>query len=136
MVAYNYKKQFAGAVESQSKKHTIRQNGKRLHAKPGQMIQHYVGMRTKSCEKIIDDTECVGSFPIEIYINENTGKCHAIHIKDFLLPSEHYERFAREDGFRNLDDFVFFFGPGLFEGTLICWDASSIAMEFATGESN
>lgn len=53
MAAYNFKSQFVPKIESGEKTQTVRRIGKRVHAKPGQPVQLYTGMRTKKCRKII-----------------------------------------------------------------------------------
>jgi hypothetical protein len=57
MVAYGFKWQFASPIRDGIKRHTIRLPRKR-HARPGEALQLYVGMRTKSCFKIMDDPVC------------------------------------------------------------------------------
>ena len=54
MVAYNFQKQFADAVERGEKRQTIRaprRDGR--HAKVGDKLQLYTGMRTKQCGMIV-----------------------------------------------------------------------------------
>lgn len=41
------------------KRQTIRANGRRRHARPGEALQHYHGMRTTKCFKI-GDARCKG----------------------------------------------------------------------------
>lgn len=57
MVAYSFQKQFVPAIRSGQKRQTIRADRKR-HARPGEALQLYAGMRTKGCFKIIDDPVC------------------------------------------------------------------------------
>lgn len=57
MPALNYKKQFVPMVKEGSKRQSIRAFRNSLF-KPGQMLMHYYGMRTKHCTKIIEDTVC------------------------------------------------------------------------------
>lgn len=71
MVAYNFQSRFAGPIKRGEKSHTIRKNGKRRHARPGEPLQLYTGMRTKSCKKIIvKDPVCVFCKTIRIYIGD------------------------------------------------------------------
>lgn len=73
MVAYNFQSRFAGPIKRGEKSHTIRKNGKRRHARPGEPLQLYTGMRTKSCKKIVaKDPVCVFCKTIRIYIGEST----------------------------------------------------------------
>lgn len=59
MVAYNFQPQFISKIESGQKHSTIRLPRKNGHAKVGDKVQLYVGMRTKNCRKIIPDSMCV-----------------------------------------------------------------------------
>lgn len=59
MTAYSFQKQFIGPIQAGSKLQTIRQVGKRRHAKVGHQLQLYSGMRTIYCRKIIDDVPCL-----------------------------------------------------------------------------
>ena len=52
MVAYNFKKRFAEAVESGRKRQTIRAGAPRC--KVGDALQLYTGQRTKGCRKLRD----------------------------------------------------------------------------------
>jgi len=49
VVALNFSPQFAGMVEVGRKKQTIREKAR---AKPGDMLQLYVGQRTKECRRL------------------------------------------------------------------------------------
>lgn len=101
MVAYSFQKQFAPKIIDRSKTHTIRGPRKR-HAKPGENLQLYTGMRTKHCRKIIDDPVCTFVSPIritfassriiDIWFGPAGGDQH-----DILL--DHYDEFAKMDGF-------------------------------------
>lgn len=51
MVAFNFKKQFSGDVESGKKLQTIREKAR---AKAGDKLQLYTGMRSPSCRKLRD----------------------------------------------------------------------------------
>jgi hypothetical protein len=52
MVAYSFHKRFVSLIQSGIKRHTIRPHRKR-HARPGEALQLYTGMRTKACMKIL-----------------------------------------------------------------------------------
>lgn len=118
MVAYNFKSQFAEAVEDGKKRQTIRANGKRHHAKPGQRLQLYTGMRTKGCRKLLD-TECKKSLPVTIKESEWGDAVvflNGVHVNAL--------RIAEADGFKSIKSMLDFFREthGLpFEGTLIMW---------------
>ena len=123
MVAYNFQQQFEPAIASGLKTRTIRRNGKRLHATRGDLLQLYVGMRTKACRKIlVRDPVCVDFYKLTMEIDlESIG---AILIDGLGVRS--IDRFAKSDGFKNAKDmhafWLQFHGPGRFVGTLIEWE--------------
>lgn len=57
MVAYSFNRRFVQAIESGIKSQTIRAP-RRRHARPGERLQLYTGMRTKACRLIRDDVVC------------------------------------------------------------------------------
>ena len=66
MVAFNFKAQFADAVERGVKRQTIRairKDGRVPHI--GSALQLYTGMRTKNCRKL-KDAVCTNVWPITI----------------------------------------------------------------------
>lgn len=122
MVAYNFQMRFAGAIESRRKRHTIRKNGRRRHARAGESIQLYTGMRTRSCRKLIDpDPICDGAFPVEIVVDVEALR--SVMVGGVAVRS--LDAFARSDGFKSAADmhafWLDFHGVGLFQGTLIEW---------------
>ena len=130
MVAYNFQQQFAPAVKSGEKLQTIRALGKRRHAKSGDYLQLYTGMRTKSCRKLLDSI-CISSEPIGISGDMQVfvgGAGETIKI----LPIEEVEKLAIADGFDSAEAFFTFFGRmhGLpFLGVLIKWKFPNSAAE-------
>jgi hypothetical protein len=100
MVAYNFQKQFVEPIRSREKTHTIRKNSKRRHAVEGDAIQLYTGMRTKSCQKIIEpDPVCVGSLPVWFDIGKHGFR--SIRVGGSVRIDDLNE-FAISDGFANL----------------------------------
>mgnify|MGYP001944289027 CR=1 FL=1 len=99
MVAYSCQKQFAPDIQSGVKTHTIRGQRKR-HARVGEQLQLYSGMRTKHCFKIMPDPVCTFVEPIWITLAE--GEIIMIWIghgqADEILRRD-FDRFARLDGF-------------------------------------
>lgn len=71
MVAYSFKKQFAPKILDGTKRGTIRAERKR-HARPGEPLQLYTGMRTKACHLIARAT-CVDVVPIQIDLSQRGG---------------------------------------------------------------
>lgn len=115
MVAYNFQKRFALKVESREKRQTIRPKGKRRHARPGDALQLYTGMRTKGCRKLLDAT-CKAAEPVVI---NPSGE---IYISEGLVTNPIVT--AKRDGFETVEEFIAFFRDthGLpFEGVLVRW---------------
>lgn len=127
MVAYNFRPNFVSLIWEGKKCQTIRahRKGNARHARPGEPIQLYRGMRTKACQKIITPDPIVTSVEnIEILIT-------ALPVASARFP-DHQKApwiitndFARADGFMGADHFTQWWrkthGPGLFEGVLIKW---------------
>ena len=137
MVAYSFKAMFAPQIEARTKLQTVRGN-RRRHARPGEPIQLYAGMRTRYCRKLVTpDPVCFRVRPITIDV---TGLISAgiasIEIGGRFLAFEEIERFARADGFapeylggtsaRENMGAVWRanHGTGRFEGALIEWGAA------------
>ena len=115
MVAYSFQGRFADAVQRGEKRQTIRANGKRRHAKPGDKLQLYTGMRTKACRKL-RDAICDDACPILIDHNGVT----TFHPQEFLNP----DMIAKMDGFASWEEMRQWFETthGLpFSGVMIRW---------------
>ncbi|CAM5764657.1 hypothetical protein [Bosea minatitlanensis] len=134
MVAYSFNRRFAEAIAichpftGIVKRQTIRAPRKR-HARPGETLQLYQGMRTKHCRKIIPDPVCVDIRPVELFIEQSyvrfldTGLAFGMTA---LL-----DDFARQDGFLDWADLQAFWRaahpapvglPPAFSGMLIRWE--------------
>jgi hypothetical protein len=125
MVAYSFKARFAEPILAGTKRQTIRATGKRRHAKAGDALQLYVGMRTKHCRKIIPDTTCVETAPITILFDDEDDEAEGVILPGFGFPGG-LEGFARSDGFASWAELKAFWRenhPGVdqFEGVLIRW---------------
>lgn len=131
MVAYSFKKQFVAPIREgllvppmratlYPKRQTIRA-GRKRHARPGEELQLYCGMRTKGCF-LIGRARCVSAEPIELC----WGAVHAtVHFESGgrRLTNE----FARADGFKNIDDMRRFWEAehpdvDTFRGVLVRWE--------------
>ncbi|SLN36760.1 hypothetical protein AQS8620_01317 [Aquimixticola soesokkakensis] len=66
MVAYNFLPEFSAAIQAGEKWSTIRPNGKRAHARAGQELQLYTGMRSPRCALLLR-VPCAAAMPIEIH---------------------------------------------------------------------
>lgn len=143
MVAYSFNKIFADQVSSQTKRQTVRADRKR-HARPGEAVQLYHGMRTRACRKLVDpDPVCSAVRTVEIVTTVLIEDMIAsIWIDGLPLRSDEIEAFARADGFDvdavgdwrwkctghrgsarwNMGHFwMTTHGAGRFEGVLIEW---------------
>ena len=117
MVAYNFQARFAPMVEDGRKRQTIRalrKDGR--HAKVGDALQLYTGMRTKACRKLVDpDPTCVSASPVVIDENGIAGP-NLVGIAP--------DQFALDDGFSCFDEMRAWLREthGLpFHGVLIDW---------------
>lgn len=121
MVAINFKAQFADAVASGEKRQTIRKRGKQT-PQPGQMLQLYTGMRTKSC-MWLRETPCLTVQEVVITDNSLINELVLTLDGERLLFTE-ARAIALADGFDSLASMRDFFKDlyGLpFEGVLIRW---------------
>ena len=62
MVAYSFKERFVDPIRAGTKLHTVRAARKR-HARPGEGLQLYAGMRTKNC-RLIAMKDCAATLRI------------------------------------------------------------------------
>ena len=130
MPAFNFSAQFADAVDYGDKRQTIRAPRKdgRAHAKVGDTLALYTGMRTKSCRLLLR-ARCTRIDQVRIeatcmYLN---GQVLFSAILDRDGPLTDNE-FARADGFEGFTDMANWFREthGLpFTGILICWQNDS-----------
>lgn len=120
MVAYSFHKRFADLVAAGHKRQTIRAHRKR-HARPGEPVQLYTGMRTRHCRKLISpDPICVSVRNIGIDV---AGAMFALESDGFEPITE---AFALADGFQNIDAMLAFWrqnhGAEMFHGVMIQWE--------------
>lgn len=122
MVAYSFNRRFAAQIADGSKTHTIRAD-RRRHARPGERLQLFTGMRSTNCVKIIPDPLCLKVEPIRLEMDQE-GKISVVEIDG--LPVEDVHDFALRDGFESLADMSGFWvmSHGLlreFRGVIIGW---------------
>lgn len=136
MTAYSFKKQFVAPVRVglgirvdhepgdahvyHPKRQTIRADRKR-HARVGEELQLYCGMRTKHCF-LIGRSRCTAVSRIIIWTSTM-----AIMIAGKLLTARQIGAFVKADGFASVHDMNQFWNenhPGVdkFEGVLIEWE--------------
>lgn len=123
MVAINFMPQFAEAVEDGSKRQTIRANAR---CKPGDRLQLYTGMRTKTCRKLMDAI-CIRVRPVMIDSTDmeldGTRLIAGNALRD--EPDDRDNDFAEKDGFKSFMDMADWFrkthGDLPFHGFVIEW---------------
>lgn len=119
MVAYNFQGRFADLVASGRKAQTIRAPRKDgRHAKVGDALQLYTGMRTRQCRKL-RNAVCQDVCDIRLEANRILT-CKPQE----LLALHDLDQFARHDGFANWSEMREWFAGthGLpFRGVLIRW---------------
>lgn len=100
MVAYSFAPQFIAPIEARTKLQTVRGH-RRRHARVGEPIQLYTGMRTKQCRKLVDpDPICIRVWDIRIAVDAaECRKIGAITLEGTLLTQPEMEAFAQSDGF-------------------------------------
>lgn len=121
MVAYSFKARFIAPIQDRTKRQTIRNTRKR-HARVGETLQLYSGMRTKFC-KLIGTAKCIGVSDIRLDFDERRVE----HASGHALTTEaETDAFAQTDGFadwRAMEAFWAKEHPGVrqFSGVLIVW---------------
>jgi len=133
MVAYSFNKRFAEPIASGHpatgivKRQTIRAPRKR-HARPGELLQLYQGMRTKHCRRILPDQLCTAVRPVRLWIAR--GYVQLLDTGEAFGTAAMLDDFARADGFLHWDDMQAFWKAAheqaadpemAFEGVMICW---------------
>ena len=121
MVAYSFMARFEPRIEDGSKDQTIRADRKR-HARAGEELQLYRGMRTRQC-RLIGRASCVAVLPIRIKLEDEeiTIAGHVLHTPPML------DAFARRDGFEDWEDMRRFWrethpDTPVFSGQCIRWN--------------
>lgn len=152
MVAYSFKQQFIGPIRAglgiehlnergkivipgpKPKRQTIRAIGKRRHARPGEVLQLYYGMRTRQCMSI-GVARCMSvegvllkwsewqSFRTYDIMEREPGVWRRVGNTREVADRE---KFATDDGFADFSEMSMFWmenhGPSTFVGVLIKWE--------------
>lgn len=130
MVAYSFKARFAAPILSGTKAQTIRADRKR-HARPGERVQLFTGMRTRGCRRL-GDAPCLSVEAIRIELPRARHVPEVLvfgpggELASHILTARALANFARADGFADFDDLHAFWAsehPGVdtFHGVLIRW---------------
>lgn len=107
MVAYNFMIRLAPDVETGRKPFTIRdeRKGRSRHARPGEDIQLYTGMRTTACRKLVNpDPICERVVPIIMW-RVNQHRC-SITLDGKLLTHDQADYIVTVDGFKSHEEFM------------------------------
>lgn len=120
MVAYSFKRRFIAPILAGTKRQTIRAERKR-HARPGEELQLFTGMRTKQC-RLLGRATCLTVQPIRMFIKARCVESEGDTISCRLGT----DTFACADGFKTRDELAAFWAdnhPGIdpFSGVLITW---------------
>lgn len=142
MVAYSFKRRFVTriqvglgqiehipATEFIPKRQTIRAVGKRRHAKPGEILQLYHGMRSSKCFKI-GDARCVAVDEIRLFMRSEIIEIRRSDSFSSLIDKPGaLDSFACDDGFEDWADMRQFWREehaskrlGAFVGLLVRWE--------------
>ncbi|MCJ2051670.1 hypothetical protein [Methylobacterium sp. J-070] len=146
MVAYSFKSRFAAPILAGTKAQTIRAEraGKSRHARPGELVQLYTGMRTRQCRRL-GEAWCLEVLPIRLCFSRH-GMAELVQFGDRFIRPERTDDFAREDGFVDAEDMARFWWAEhgsaprsddrftdpdtlIFEGVLIRWQPLAPASE-------
>lgn len=121
MVAYSFQRRFSPSIEAGTKDHTIRAD-RRRHAKAGEELQLYEGMRTKAC-RLLGRPPCLLVGPIRLDFDRGVVECGPW---TYTTAAE-LDHLGRRDGFSDWAEMRAFwaeFHPGAttFSGVIVFWD--------------
>lgn len=100
MVAYSFNPRFIEPIRQGIKTQTIRAQGARRHARPGELLQLYSGMRTAHCLKILPDVTCLAVMQVRIHFADGAivrAFTEGVRVRDL-------DAFAIRDGFADAVD--------------------------------
>lgn len=125
MVAYSFQPQFVDPIRSGRKAQTVRAVGKRRHIRPGEALQIYTGMRTRSC-RLIARAVCDNVDNIRIRFSETNDLTDKVEIGgDEAITGQALTAFAQSDGFAGWLEMRSFWlkthGLRQFDGVIIYW---------------
>jgi hypothetical protein len=127
MVAYSFKDRFCQPIVDGTKGGTIRAD-RRRHARPGEEVQCYYGMRTKHCRLVARKT-CVAVYPITLFFSHHRDSIEMLCAPDLgwiWSERKRLDAFARFDGFQDWADMRAFWEAehdnfARFDGVHIRW---------------
>ena len=127
MVAYSFRPRFVPPILDGTKDQTIRAPRIRRHARPGEALQLYTGMRTRAC-RLIRRTICLAAMPCRL----DWGGPIRFDVDGERLAPNEMDAFARRDGFADVDDMGRFWKAehpdlDIFMGMVIRWPPAEVA---------
>lgn len=99
MVAYSFQRQFADPILIGRKTHTVRGERKR-HARAGELLHLYTGMRTKQC-RLVARATCDKVEPIGLYFGRRPASDWVMIAGCVLDRPPLLDAFAYRDGFEH-----------------------------------
>jgi len=105
VVAYSFRKRFVEPIRTGSKRQTIRADRKR-HARPGELMQLYCGMRTRGCF-LIDETICDRVQSVRLSFDGNVVAISSLRFgspMQEITGAKALDLFATQDGFGDWND--------------------------------
>ncbi len=132
-MAYSFEKIFSSVVPAGTRAQMICVEcaGRSRHARPGEMVQLYTGMRTRQCRRL-GESPCVEVLPVRFAFSKR-GAAELMQVGErYLVTGAQMDAFAWADGFADLEAMARFWwaehppGEGnilTFEGVLIRWSA-------------
>jgi hypothetical protein len=113
------------------KRQTIREEGLKRHARPGDELQLYCGMRTQGCF-LIGRARCTNAQPISIEIESPLIVLGAKPDRTLLTTRQQLDRFAQSDGFASYEEMALFWYANHhatmndFRGVIISWEPLAV----------
>lgn len=129
MVAYNFKKRFIEPIQAGTKRQTIRapRDGRSRHARPGEEVQLYFGLRSRQTQMILHGAVCTAVETVSLnFVRDSVLLSSGIAYDLGAL-----DLFAVDDGFADWADLKRFWAEehsaiSVFGGILIRWEGGSL----------
>jgi len=108
-----FKSRFAKPILDGTKVFTIR-NKRKIEPKVGETLHMYTGLRTSNCKKITDQFQLKGIQDVSILIIKSPGNISLdIAVDGRILEQGELEKFAKHDGFSDINDFCDYWLQGV-----------------------